>query len=1128
MRCTACETELLPGKPFCHACGAPIALSCPACGREIRPEFKFCPDCGRRLTAEEPGLSPASSAPPGDVLSRHIPVSLAQKIRSNQSAVTGERKLVTVLFCDLVGSTAIAERLDPEEYHELLEDYLELALSEVYRVEGIVNQLAGDGFMALFGAPLAHEDAPQRAVRAALAIHERLTDLNEKLRARKDLELSARIGIHTGPVVVGTVGNDLKMDYTAIGDTTNLASRLQALAAPGSTLVSEATERLIRGFFTTRPAGPFQVKGKREPIPAWEVVCMSEEASSISVAAERGLTQLVGRDEELAQLEACFRRLEGNLSQIVAIVGEAGSGKSRLLYEFRQRLDSRPVTFFEGRCSSLTQAIPYAPFAAMLRQHFGIKSGDPRDTAVEKIARGLQAIDGGLDDAFPYLCRLLSVPVDDLPELPADEMKRATFEAVAQLVLAESRRAPVVMIVEDLHWIDESSREMLEMAAAHLVTSRVMKVVSHRPDFQLDWRVKAAFTRLNLGRLSDDEATEMIRAIACAGLPEELERRIRAKAEGNPLFVEELTRGLFEEGSLVCENGGVRVTRPVEEIRIPDTVQELLAARLDRLGPGAKRVVQVASTLGRQFGRGQVERLLEGEGIDVAAQLDSIERAGVVHRKNLLSGDEYRFGESLTQEVAYEGLLLRERRRLHERIGMLLETEAGDGSPEHLALVARHYARSDNRRKAIESLALAALQAERIPSYPAAVRLFREAWEITDSVIEDPAYADEDFRRLALKVVLGLCRTSFLYGTENPESAQRAAEWGLRTARALGDDESFAMLCSLHGLNMRSGGPDQFVAGLALAEEGLAVARRAGLRLPALSITRGLAFSYLIDGRFEFARRAIDEVVEELERLGQDEKLSDLYVACVWLRAVILHMSDESETAWEEVTRAYDMALRAPNRTVQGGSAGLIAAIHFDRAEYAEAKRWADLGTEMAEQIGNVGPVRSGAALALRSRLQMGEPVDATPYLDMMEQGIQVAGNSPSNTRVLVQAFLAAGAMERAERIALLGHGRAGGRLRQALCEIALGDVMMAQGPARFAEAADRYARALEGARTIGSRSATGWALAGAGELALRRGEKRAAVAPLREGLAIFRTIGLRHDANHAGRLLSEIGEKGS
>ncbi len=1122
MRCAACGADLLAGKSFCHACGAAATIACPGCGQAIRPEFRFCPDCGHRLT---PGEGAAIPVPPDDPLARHIPVSLAQKIRSSQSAVTGERKRVTVLFCDLVGSTAIAERLDPEVYHELLEEYLEIALSEVYRVEGIVNQLAGDGFMALFGAPLAHEDAPQRAVRAALAIHGRLAELNEKLRARREIDLQARIGIHTGPVVVGTVGNDLKMDYTAIGDTTNLASRLQSLAAPGSTLVSEATERLIRGFFTTRPAGPFRVKGKSELIAAHEVVCLKEAASAISVSAARGLTPLVGREEELAQLEACFRRLDGNLAQIVAVVGDAGSGKSRLLYEFRRRLDSCPVTFLEGRCASLSQAVPYAPFAAMLRQHFDIKPDDPRDAALDKIAQGLQSLDGGLEDSLPYLCHLLGVPCGDPPDLPADEWKRGTFEAVAHLVLAESRRAPVVMIVEDLHWIDESSREMLETAAAMLGTSRVMKIVSHRPDFQTHWRVRAAFTQLRLGRLSDAEATEMIRAIACDGLPEELERRIRAKAERNPLFIEEMTRGLFEEGYLVSEEGGVRVTRPVEEIRIPDTVQELLAARLDRLGPGAKRVVQVASALGRQFRRAQVEALLEGEGIGVPAELDAIERAGVIHRKTSLSRDEYRFGESLTQEVAYEGLLLRERHRLHGRIGTLLEEDGGDGSPERAALIARHFARSDNRRKAVETLTRAGHEAEKIPSYSTTLRLFREAWATAEPVLEDPDHGDEVFRRLALQAALGLCRVSFLYGTEDPEMARRAAEWGMETARAFGDDESFAMLCSLHGMNIRSGGPDQFDAGLALGEEGLAVARRAGLTLPALSIARGVAFTYLIDGRFEQARRAMDEVVQELERLGQAEKLSDLYVAVVWLRALVMYMSDDLDGAWEEASRAYDMALRAPNRTVQGGSAGLKASILFDRAEYAESRRWADLGLEMAERIGAVGPVRTAGAYALWARILLGEPVDSAPYLDAMEGGIAIAGNVPSNTRVLVQVFLAAGVIDRAEQIARLGHARAGGRLRQAHCEIALGDVMLAQGPARFDEAADYYARALDRARAIGSRSAEAWTMLGAGELALRRGDRAESARLLRKARTIARAIGLRHDARRAERLLAEIGE---
>jgi class 3 adenylate cyclase len=321
MRCTACGTELLAGKKFCHACGARAPLTCDGCGASVAPDFHFCPDCGRALGTEgvHDGAPPPAEA---SGLARRMPDTLVRRIRAAQGAIEGERKQVTVLFCDLAGSTAIAERLDPEEYRSLLEGYLDLVFGEIARFDGLVNHIAGDGVMALFGAPIAHEDAPQRGVRAALAIHEGIARLN----AAGHGELAARIGIHTGPVVVGTVGTDLKMDYTAIGDTTNLAARLEALAAPGSVLISEATHRLVRGFFDVRSTGPLAVRGKAEPVIALEVVGERTAATPMTVAADRGLTPLTGRAEELRQLEACFHRLGGGLPQVVALVGEAGLG----------------------------------------------------------------------------------------------------------------------------------------------------------------------------------------------------------------------------------------------------------------------------------------------------------------------------------------------------------------------------------------------------------------------------------------------------------------------------------------------------------------------------------------------------------------------------------------------------------------------------------------------------------------------------------------------------------------------------------------------------------------------------------------------------------------------------------
>ncbi len=522
MRCVSCDTELIPGKQFCHACGERVPPTCASCGEAVGPGFRFCPQCGAAVDGATPEASAAGAdarpqQPAGGTddrlprLAPRIPDVLADKIRASGGAIAGERKLVTVLFCDLVGSTAIAERLDPEEYRDLLEQYMAIAFSEIYKVEGIVNRLVGDGIMALFGAPVAHEDAPHRAVSAALEIRDAVAALAGSVRAQHGIELAIRIGIHTGPVVVGTIGNDLKMDYTAIGDTTNLASRLESLAAPGTIVMSDATHRLVRGFFEVRQIGPFEVKGKRDPVTAHEVVGRTERTTPMAIAEARGLTPLVGREEEVAQLTACFERLAGGLPQVVAIVGEAGSGKSRLIYEFTRGIAASEVTIFEARCSALGQTVPYAPWVSMLRQYFGVGAGEPAEESRRKIADRVRDWDPALDQMYPLLCHILAVP----PETgapPDGELKQETFGAVEQLVGALSTESPVVLAIEDLHWIDEPSREMLELAVARIRRARVMVLVSHRPDYQASWQAHAAFTQLNLRPLTDAEALAIVRA----------------------------------------------------------------------------------------------------------------------------------------------------------------------------------------------------------------------------------------------------------------------------------------------------------------------------------------------------------------------------------------------------------------------------------------------------------------------------------------------------------------------------------------------------------------------------------------------------------------------------------------
>ena len=1109
MRCTACGAELIAGKKFCHACGTRIAAQCRGCGARVESDFRFCPDCGLQLGAE---LHDATPPPAEDSLARlsrrSLPEELAHKIRA-AGVIEGERKQVTVLFCDLSGSTAIAERLDPEDYHDLLDRYLELAFQEIYRYEGIVNQLAGDGIMALFGAPIAHEDAPQRAIWAALGIVEALTRFNQQLRTERGFELQARIGVNTGPVVVGTVGNDLKMDYTAIGDTTNLAARLEALAEPGTILISEATARLARGFFRLQALGPLTVKGKREPVAAYAVLGATDAVTPMAVAAERGLTPLVGRDEELAQLDGCYRRLVGGRAQVVAVVGEAGSGKSRLLYEFRRRLAADPVMFVEARCASLGQAVPYFPFVAMFRQHF--------EATVPAIASAARQVETSGDERlFPLISQLLSLPVEELRRLPPDEVKRQSFDAVARLFLQKSEQAPLVMLIEDLHWIDEPSRELLETLVARLANAPVMVVTTQRPDERATWRARAAFTQIVLRPLSDDDARAIIRAVAGAPLPVELERRVVARAEGSPFFAEEITRALVEEGYLARDDGHCRITRPAEEIPVPGSIQEVIAARLDRLRPNAKRVIQVAAVLGRQFGREQLAPLLEGEAIDVAQELAELEARGLMHRKSLSSADEYRFGESLTQEVAYESLLLKQRRQLHERIGALLETIPGKPNAERSALLAHHFARSENRPKALEALLHAARDAEELPSYRAAVDFYHQAWEVAEAALAEDG--DDRYRRAALDAASGLCRVTVIYGLPDSAEAERAAARARELAEALGDSGTLAAVYYFQGSIMMQGNREQHARGLALAEQALALTEREGLTLAALRLSRGLANSYALDGRFALAQRVMTWSVQELERTGERERLSDLYISSRWVRDSVLYLSDELDAVIESGPETYDFAVRGPNRTVQGASAATLAQVHFLRGGFEEARRWADVSLDMAEAIAHLLVLPAAASIALLARIELGEPVDTARYVEAIEQGLAAAANMHGNIRFVGEALLACSELERAERFAELLRARPfGGRLREAVVATSLGDLTSRFG--RLDEAERWYTEAVRTGEAIGARSVLAAASLGAAELAAARGEHATAARSAERALGLSRELGLVRYADRAARL---------
>ncbi len=1128
MHCPQCGTQVLEGKSFCHACGTRLGEQCKSCGATVEPGFKFCPDCGQPLQAANgaqppsPLAKPAAAAPPVAPPSVDIPEALAQKIRASRDAIEGERKLVTVLFCDLAGSTAMAEKLDPEEYHDLLDEYLEIAFREIYRLEGIVNQIAGDGFMALFGAPIAHEDAPQRAVRAAIEIHHNLFELDGRLQRTRGLALNARVGINTGPVVVGSVGSDLRMDYSAIGDTTNLAARLESLAQPGSILVSESTHRLLRGSFITESVGPLTVKGKSEAVSAFRIIgerVVSPGTADLAHSADGGLTPFVGRDAEIQQMLSCFDRVSEGLPQLVTIVSEAGLGKSRLVYEFKELLQDKRVVWFETRCSAWNQMAPYYPWVTMLRRFFDVGAEDPPELVRATIAKRIKAWDPNLSNAYPWLCRLLAV-WDGSDSTPTEEGKLRSFEAITQLVFSEGdMTSPVVMVIEDLHWMDEASLEMINEATSRMGSGPIMMVLTHRPDFHHPWRTHAAFTQMRLRRLSDAHVAELLNGLT-GGLPGDLEARIREKAEGSPFLIEEITRSLIEDGTLSCDGDRCHLTRPVEEIRLPGTVQEVIAARLDRLENNAKRVLQVAAVLGRQFSRSHLKRLFEDEFVDVDAELADLERRGIVHRRNLFSQDEFRFGESLTQEVAYEGLLLKQRRQLHERIGRLLESAAGAADAERTALITHHFGRSDNLSKSIHAMLHSAREAETVPAYATAAKLYRDAWDSALLAMERGEKGE--FRDLALQAVNGVGRMAVIYNVPDPGDNKAVVARAAELAEEAGSVGMLASIRTFQGMMMMRGDAVAFARGLALAEDGLAIAQKAGLRDVAAFQARGVAWAYTLDARFDIALRMIDWALAEMEEKGPAARATDIYCSARWMRERICFYADNFESPIAAFPSCYALAESIGNRTIRSASSSAMSHLCLIQGKYEEALVHAERSLEIALALGHAVSAATPAAVSIIASREIGRQISTQRMVAIMEKsqvsGADVALNSP----ICVEALLAVGLIAQAEEWATMSEVSGGGALQRMHTALAVAEVACAGGRDGLSEAHRAFERAIELAEAANVRSVIAQARLGLANIAFQSGNTRGGIDQRNRAVAIARELGLEHLVRRAARLDAE------
>jgi class 3 adenylate cyclase/tetratricopeptide (TPR) repeat protein len=745
MQCPVCQHQNTPAARFCSNCGTRLPLSCPNCGQAVAPQDRFCSNCGFALTPQPatlPGPTALAGAPsavsvPADDASAaaaaapavrdpspSIPDAVRAKIESARAsrAMVGERRVVTVLFCDLEGSTALAEQLDPEEWTEIMNGAFAHLIAPVYRYEGTVAHLLGDAVLAFFGAPIAHEDDPRRAVLAGLEMVEAFETYRAQVRAERGLEVNVRVGINTGLVVVGEIGSDLRLEYSALGDAVNVAARMQQLAAPGTVQIAESTYRLVRPLFEFEPLGGVNAKGKAEPVPAYRVVRPIPGAEL--VRGIEGLhSELVGRAAELAKLRATIEELVAGQGGIVGVLGEAGLGKSRLVRELQRELTTTKLLadgaesarrgqlrWLQGRSLSYTTSMPYRPFRQMVRAALGV----PAEGALpyEQLTRSLAVLlPERADDTAPVLATLLDVEIPPEPAervrfLEPGQLRQRINEALVDLVTALARERPTVLELEDLHWADQSSIDLLERLLPLATTEPLVVLAVFRPQHdEPSWRFHETasrvyphrYTQIRLGPLDSGQAQQLIaNLLHVENLPRSLRAQMLQKAEGNPFYLEEVIRSLLDAGVIVQSNGNWVATREIERVPIPETLSGVIMARLDRLDDGTRAVAQSASVVGRQFDYEVIEEVhgASEEFPDAVMTLEQKELIRDVSEPPRLS---YSFKHGLTRETAYGSMLQRRRREVHARVAECLQRIA----PDRVAEIAWHFIQADELARAL-------------------------------------------------------------------------------------------------------------------------------------------------------------------------------------------------------------------------------------------------------------------------------------------------------------------------------------------------------------------------------------------------------------------------------------------
>ena len=1036
MHCPSCHHENRPDAKFCNECASPLAAGCATCGTENPPGAKFCNQCASPLGT--PHTTTARTAQPDP--RSYTPKHLVDKILQSKSALEGERKQVTVLFADVKGSMELAEQLDPEQWHTILDRFFAILTDGVHRFEGTVNQYTGDGIMALFGAPIAHEDHAQRACYAALHMLDEVRGYSREVKRSHGLDFAVRIGLHSGDVVVGKIGDDLRMDYTAQGHTVGLAQRMESLAEANACFVSGATAALATGYFALDDLGAFRVKGVTEPVNVFVLRGLGAVRTRFDASRARGLTRFVGRDDDMRTLEGARAQAQAGHGQVVGVVAEAGTGKSRLCFEFAERCRARGTTVNESQAVAHGKNVPLLPILQVFRAYYGIGERDDDRTVREKIAGRLLLLDDSFREVLPVIFDFFGVrdPERPVPRMDPEARQRLYFAVLRKVVQRDdpSGRPPVTLI-EDLHWMDPASEAFLAEWVEAIGAAGRLLVVNFRPEYRAAWMQKSYYRQIALTPLGPEAIRELLADLlgndeSTAGLAD----TIHARSGGNPFFAEEIVQTLIESVSLQGSRGSYRLTTPVARLEVPPSVRGLLGARIDRLEERDKQVLQTAAVIGKEFSEPILRQVLAATAGDavpdtrLAEALATLRTREFLHETALYPVAEYTFKHPLTQEVALGSQLQERRRQIHAAVAKAIEATHADKLDEHAALLAHHCTQASQPLAAAQWHARAGRFIGK-SDFAEAARHWQRVHELLGEVGDDPAAAalgaEACFRTLAFGGFrLGLSEEeaqrvfeeglgwatragdrlltgrlhqalSVLEITNNRADAAiiHAAEWE-RVARSLPDEERRAMALwpSLEPLLFRG----DLAAARANASEQLGWTRdhpEWGLRDWGFSTHVGALFVLarieLYDGSFERVREFLDRAMQIARGLGDSEH----EVACGGVLSRLAQMAAAPDLARAAVERSLELSERLGTFSRIGAHTALGVQLtldgHTDRAaetwEYAlslcgpgfrNLEPYLHCGLAHASlAAGNPGKARAVAEEALTHCLEIGARLDA-------------------------------------------------------------------------------------------------------------------------------------------------------